>query len=100
MATKGSTRKRFQNKDPIHGTAKRVIVKKTLQAWIPFNLHMGYRQLYYIDGFSSNGVYQEAEQIAEVPIEKYGSPVIALDCALDCFHNLSELLDKNTREYG
>ena len=48
MASKESTRKNFFKKDPVHGKAKRVILKKTLQAWIPCQLYMGYNKIFYM----------------------------------------------------
>ena len=100
MASKESTRKNFFKKDPVHGKAKRVILKKTLQAWIPCQLYMGYNKIFYIDGFSGKGVYKQTEQHKHIPTEDYGSPVIALDCVLDCFRDVTEKFRKQEEETG
>ena len=79
-----NTTENFFDRDSPHGKAKRVILKKTLQAWIKYHSFMGYNQMIYIDGFSGTGVYNAAEQSLNIPTEDFGSPVIALDCMLDC----------------
>ena len=74
----------FFDRDSPHGKAKRVILKKILQAWIKYHSFMGYNRMIYIDGFSGTGVYNAAGQSLYTATEDYGSPVIALDCTLDC----------------
>ena len=103
MASAESTCEKFFKRDPLkalHGKAKRVILKKTLQAWIPCQLYMGYNKIFYIDGFSGIGVYRQTEQCLHNPAEDYGSPVIALDCTLDCFRNVMENFRKQEVETG
>ena len=102
MASNKSTADKFFKGDSNHGLAKRVILKKTLQAWIPYHLYKGYDKLYYIDGFSGKGVYGEREvkQDKETPVENYGSPVIALDCTLDCFNNVTKSFEIQEEERG
>ncbi len=82
----------------IHGEAKRVILKKSLQAILPSVFYCGVQNLVYNDGFSGEGAYQFTQgdvQTKDTPVEKYGSPVIALHCTLDCFKNITENLEKH-----
>ena len=100
MASTEFTCEKFFKRDPLHGKAKRVVLKKTLQAWIPCQLHMGHNKIFYIDGFSGKGVYKQTEQCLNIATEDYGSPVIALDCTLDCFRNVMESFRKQEEETG
>ncbi len=57
-----------------HTRAKHEILRRYLQAWMPILAQGGFREVMYIDGFAGPGRYSRGEE---------GSPVIALDVALD-----------------
>ncbi len=89
----------------VHGEAKRVCLKKCLQAVMHVFVYTGEKEIVYLDGFSGEGAYPDPEgkmpeHTSDVPVEKFGSPVIALDCALDCFRDITEKLKKQEEETG
>ena len=57
-----------------HTRAKHEILRRYLQAWMPILTQGGFQKVMYIDGFAGPGRYSEGEE---------GSPVIALEVALD-----------------
>ena len=71
----------FFDSDKPHGLAKRLILKKYLQAYIPIMLPESkpLNTLTIVDGFAGAGRYGVDWP---VDIEKYGSPIIALHVAI------------------
>ncbi|XP_060599630.1 uncharacterized protein LOC132753206 [Ruditapes philippinarum] len=86
----------FFDKDTPHGLAKRLMLKKYLQAYIEktqnekFNL-----KTVYIDGFAGEGRYGN-EWPSE--IEKYGSPLIALMVSLGFYYKHDMLKQKEDKK--
>jgi three-Cys-motif partner protein len=62
-----------------HTAAKHAILKRYLDAWLPIMGRYN-RRLIFVDGFAGPGEYANGEP---------GSPIIALDCALNHTRNLS-----------
>ncbi|XP_033096639.1 uncharacterized protein LOC117100906 [Anneissia japonica] len=80
----------FFKTDKPHGLAKRTILKKYLQSWVPRMYYTNNPEICYLDGFAGAGVYgsktiSELLQSGYPNIEQFGSPIIALLVVLDHF---------------